>query len=1813
MRLKTWTLLGIMCYCVNLHAQNWNLVWREDFGVAEDTVIKDFPNTSMTVPRHSFAAYESKPHHNNMGVLDYHEQGELIGDCGYIDDGQYGIANNTRWAYKRFSNCKNGNGEPLQDGGHFVAGKDHTGNKNGAMMIVNSEVGTGLPIYQQEIEFDLCDSREYKFVIYASSITTYNEEGGNANLELKVVNAKTGDIVKSIKTGDIPFWQFNGWGEDKGGRGDVTVQREWTEYATEPFTVNNGDRLQLQVTNWGSGYNDFAIDDISLYRNDDVEIIDPTISSNTISSENKAVAGSCIFNASFNVPESVLASWQKVYDKVYFLWQRSKDDGLTWNNELSVSGINQISADFEVSAEEQEVYRVIITGSASETEAKEQALYIAENGGPKDGCSYYSISNTLAGVSPIPDCSYQANLRTLWQDDLGLLSEEARRSSDDVKLKFYSGNTDALAMGEYAIVSNPETALENNSWDKEKALSDASGKPNGAMIYTKLDKSSGDDDQDLIYEKIISGNLCPCKSMCFSFFAYDRNEWAGETLLARVLTDKGEELGATTLEFTHDNSRNWTQCSVPFTLPQSYKGNIRLQILNKTKQNTNVKIALDNFSVYICGETAPQGTIQIDQYPTLAYLGGEDCGNAANTLSINDDTQWKKSYPNYGFAWQKSSDHGVTWSFVGNGKNITHQNSKGDLTEYRIVFAETQEAAEQAAQKGLPDDPCTLFGYSNRLAIECKTEPCKAPQFELKGEESQTICNDRTEPIIVKVAQQDDVNIDKMQWFSKLADETKWVAIEAANDSTLSIETFNEGITDYLFLAFNDTCTSDSILFQLEVHPKIILISNDTTVCEGSDLTLKANVAEGSSVPTEYIWNDTKSTIGEANVVNVKAEQEVTLTANDGVCFSEEVAYRVLVEELYQPVWNVDEVTGCKDSTEGFLFIAKTADNGKAFYESHTSAWVQNGETIGEEFSLEYTFTENTTLTHIVTGTYCPAVSYDFNIEVVNTPILSLQANSEQICEGEDLILTATTEHAKNLIWHFLSEEASSDKIIDQESLGSIKIQPQKSGAYHISTPDDGICGKAKSNMVYVKVEKALDFEFESIPSIICEGTDIQLSATQTSGEAITTQWCKDDQKISDKLSLQDQPSESCTYQFKAVSEVCPTFTKSFEVTISNPVQLVLSTQLSKVCKTDGILLNTENSDIKNLQWQSSTNGKDFTTFAEEGVSEQTFKEITAEKYYFRLAADNGTCGISYSDTVEVAVIEPLDYEMAEIPASICAGEEVNLSATKKGGQATTISWSRNDLTISDKLETTDAPTENATYTFTAQSEVCPTFSTQLEVTVDNPSSLTLSANADLICQGSPITLTTEVGETKIVRWQQSSDGITYNQFSESLENSLVYETTEKGDLYFRLESENEGRCKTGYSNIVKVEVEQPISVDLKEKQTICEGEEVTIEPTITGHPKKIAWFKRDKEDDEPVAYLEEKSSFSVAPSQSTEYTMVYESSSCPSGEVSTVVVVESISTLAIELSEDSICGGTAVSLSTDYPNEEQLIWEHKENGTYTRIEKGSALITVFPNDTEEYRVSATSAAGCEATPGITTVHVFQPSDITLEEKTICLGDSVRMNAKGAQNGATLMWFTSDDNYGNSFSDQSSVVLKPQFTTDYKVVVMNGKCVNEASTTVTITTPPVVLSCEEISIGTYELEVESAVQPLTFDYGTGPSSSNRLENVTYGRKYDIIISNESGCATLYTLETPLYDIAIPEYFIPSQGNWVVENLNRFPNSTVKIHDRFGKVLVELKSDTEGWDGTYNGHALPSTDYWYIINVPEIRRIFTGHFTLIREK
>lgn len=88
------------------------------------------------------------------------------------------------------------------------------------------------------------------------------------------------------------------------------------------------------------------------------------------------------------------------------------------------------------------------------------------------------------------------------------------------------------------------------------------------------------------------------------------------------------------------------------------------------------------------------------------------------------------------------------------------------------------------------------------------------------------------------------------------------------------------------------------------------------------------------------------------------------------------------------------------------------------------------------------------------------------------------------------------------------------------------------------------------------------------------------------------------------------------------------------------------------------------------------------------------------------------------------------------------------------------------------------------------------------------------------------------------------------------------------------------------------------------------------------------------------------------------------------------------------------------------------------------------------------------------------------------------------------------------------------------------------------------------------------------------------------------------------------------DIEIPRFFTPNgdgeNDTWSPRNIQQYPNILTQIYDRYGRLLKEL-TNRDTWDGTYNGKALPTGDYWYIITLGEEndQREFKGHFTLFR--
>ena len=138
----------------------------------------------------------------------------------------------------------------------------------------------------------------------------------------------------------------------------------------------------------------------------------------------------------------------------------------------------------------------------------------------------------------------------------------------------------------------------------------------------------------------------------------------------------------------------------------------------------------------------------------------------------------------------------------------------------------------------------------------------------------------------------------------------------------------------------------------------------------------------------------------------------------------------------------------------------------------------------------------------------------------------------------------------------------------------------------------------------------------------------------------------------------------------------------------------------------------------------------------------------------------------------------------------------------------------------------------------------------------------------------------------------------------------------------------------------------------------------------------------------------------------------------------------------------------------------------------------------------------------------------------------------------------------------------------------------------------------------------------------TYEYSLddGPrQASTVFENVTLGTHVIHVWDTEGGVA--YSCDELVIDnvqiIDYPHYFTPNgdgiHDTWNIVGLAGQPGARIYIFDRYGKLLKQISSTGAGWDGTFNGHLMPSDDYWFTVDYIEnaSAKQFKAHFAMKR--
>jgi len=125
----------------------------------------------------------------------------------------------------------------------------------------------------------------------------------------------------------------------------------------------------------------------------------------------------------------------------------------------------------------------------------------------------------------------------------------------------------------------------------------------------------------------------------------------------------------------------------------------------------------------------------------------------------------------------------------------------------------------------------------------------------------------------------------------------------------------------------------------------------------------------------------------------------------------------------------------------------------------------------------------------------------------------------------------------------------------------------------------------------------------------------------------------------------------------------------------------------------------------------------------------------------------------------------------------------------------------------------------------------------------------------------------------------------------------------------------------------------------------------------------------------------------------------------------------------------------------------------------------------------------------------------------------------------------------------------------------------------------------------------------------------GAEQESGLFKDVIGGTHIIHVRDANGCGK--TLSVVLHVIDYPKFFTPNGDTfndfWNIPGIKDQQQAIIYIFDRYGKLLTSLRPYGPGWDGTFNGYPLPSTDYWFKVLYTEdgIAQEFRSHFALKR--
>lgn len=666
-------------------------------------------------------------------------------------------------------------------------------------------------------------------------------------------------------------------------------------------------------------------------------------------------------------------------------------------------------------------------------------------------------------------------------------------------------------------------------------------------------------------------------------------------------------------------------------------------------------------------------------------------------------------------------------------------------------------------------------------------------------------------------------------------------------------------------------------------------------------------------------------------------------------------------------------------------------------------------------------------------------------------------------------------------------------------------------------------------------------------------------------------------------------------------------------------------------------------------QWQSSTNGVNFTDIAGAVFVDYDPLVINATTYYRRKVL-SGACEL-VSNVVQITVQPVLSSNTItpQSPTAFCAAGDAGLisGSIPPAGVIYNYQWqsSTDGITFADisgaNAASYDPPlvTQTIYYRRLVSSSVCvvPLISNVVVINVDpalSNNSITPPTVSSFCNTGSPGTImgSLPIGGNGIYsfQWQVSTDGTVFSNIVGATQPDFNPNVLNSTAFYRRIIKS--GNCTVpNISNVVKITIDPLVNNNVVTSPAITsfcgdgQPDVITGSTPSGGNGIYVYQWQRSANNinfmDVPGAT--QKDYTPAVLSSSTYYRRVVTSGSCNMPLTSNAVFfqitpviqnnnITSPATVSFCASGDPaiVIGSTPTGGTGAYSYQ----WQSSTDGVNFSNIPGATLKDFDPpllNVTTYCRRLVTSGV-CNV-PQVSntvsfTIDILPVIDLG-PEVSVCIGSGTMLNPSGGNAVYTYTWSPAT---GLSNPGVANPIASPLVNTTYTLTVTNGTCITTSTISIKVIPKPIVSAGADKEVfkgNSVLLSATATGNNLKYSwspavYLDNPNIAQPTASPTKDITYTLTVTSENNCFTVYDdVFVRVYPgIKPPNTFSPNNDGindvWTIPGLSLYKNTTVSIFNRNGEMLYQSINYTKEWDGTYGGKPVPSGTYYYIIDIKD---------------